>query len=82
VFGLGLQELFLVAVVLIIFVNPKDLPALFRKLGNLVRQMKELRESYLRGLQEAERDESPPRSGGDQPDRSDPASNQEGNNAR
>ena len=50
-FGLGLPELIIILVLVVIFVNPKEFPGLLRKAGKLVRQMKDMRESFKQSLQ-------------------------------
>lgn len=38
----------------VIFIRPEELPGFFRKFGALVRQMKETRDEFLRGLADDE----------------------------
>lgn len=39
-FGIGITEFIVIALVVIIFINPKDLPGFFRKLGKLYQTIK------------------------------------------
>ena len=39
-FGIGFSEIALIALILIVFIKPEDLPAFFRKLGRLYAQAK------------------------------------------
>jgi len=41
-FGIGLGELAVILVAIVILVNPKDLPALFRKAGRLWSELRSL----------------------------------------
>jgi Sec-independent protein translocase protein TatA len=56
VFGLGFVEILIIFLVLIIFINPKDLPKVFRRLGRLVRQLRDIRDSSLRYMRRVERE--------------------------
>ncbi len=49
-FGIGLPELVVIVVVFFIFMNPKQLPSFFRKLGKVFRQMRRMREDFLQSL--------------------------------
>jgi Tat protein translocase TatB subunit len=51
-FRIGLPEILIIIVVVIVFVNPKQLPGFFRKAGKFVQQMKEMRDSFKRSLEE------------------------------
>jgi Sec-independent protein translocase protein TatA len=55
-FGLGFFEIVVVFLVVIIFVNPKDLPRLFRRLGRVVRQLRDIRDSSMRYMRRIERE--------------------------
>jgi Sec-independent protein translocase protein TatA len=55
-FGIGLPELVIIILVVLVLVNPKDLPALARRLGALVRKLRDLRDGFARTLREAERE--------------------------
>ena len=44
-FGLGFVEILIIFLVVIIFINPKDLPKVFRRLGRLVQQLRDIRDS-------------------------------------
>ena len=41
IFGLGLPELIIIAVILLLFFGPKRLPSLFRSIGTSVRELKD-----------------------------------------
>jgi Tat protein translocase TatB subunit len=56
VFGLGFVEILIILLVAIVFINPKDLPKLFRRLGRLVRQLREIRDSSVRYMRRIERE--------------------------
>lgn len=51
---IGLPEIFLIILVIIIFVNPKEFPGLFRKVGKLFQQIKSMRETFTRGMKDFE----------------------------
>ena len=55
-FGLGFFEIVVVFLVVIIFVNPKDLPRAFRQFGRLVRQLRDIRDSSMRYMRRIERE--------------------------
>jgi Sec-independent protein translocase protein TatA len=55
-FGLGFVEILVIFLVAIIFINPKDLPKLFRRLGRLVGQLREIRDSSVRYMRRIERE--------------------------
>jgi Tat protein translocase TatB subunit len=55
-FGIGFAEILIILLVFIVLVNPKDLPRLFRWLGRLVRQLRELKDSSVRYLRKVERE--------------------------
>ena len=55
-FGLGFIEILVIFLAVIVFVNPKDLPAFFRKLGRVYGQIKDLRNKSVGYLQEIERE--------------------------
>jgi Tat protein translocase TatB subunit len=55
-FGLGFFEILIIFLVVIIFVNPKDLPKVFRRLGRLVRQLRDIRDSSVRYMRKIERE--------------------------
>jgi sec-independent protein translocase protein TatB len=56
VFGLGFVEILIILLVAIVFINPKDLPKLFRRLGRLVRQLRDIRDSSVRYMRRIERE--------------------------
>ena len=47
-FGIGIPEILIIALVAIIFLNPKDLPCLFRNLGKSYQQVKRMREDFMK----------------------------------
>ncbi len=55
-FGLGFIEILVIFLAVIVFVNPKDLPTFFRKLGRVYGQIKDLRNKSVEYLQEIERE--------------------------
>ena len=55
-FGLGFFEILVIFLVVIVFVNPKDLPKLFRRIGRLVRQLRDIRDSSVRYMRRIERE--------------------------
>jgi Tat protein translocase TatB subunit len=56
VFGLGFVEILIIFLVLIIFINPKDLPKVFRRVGRLVRQLRDIRDGSVRYMKRIERE--------------------------
>jgi Tat protein translocase TatB subunit len=52
VFRIGLPEILLILVVVVIFVNPKEFPGFFRKAGRFVQQMRDMRDTFKRSLDE------------------------------
>jgi Sec-independent protein translocase protein TatA len=55
-FGLGFVEILIIFLVVIIFINPKDLPKFFRRLGRLVQQLRDIRDSSVRYMRRIERE--------------------------
>jgi sec-independent protein translocase protein TatB len=55
-FGLGFFEILIIFLVVIIFINPKDLPKVFRRLGRLVRQLRDIRDSSMQYMRKIERE--------------------------
>jgi len=55
-FGLGFFEILIIFLVVIIFINPKDLPQVFRRLGRVVRQLREIRDSSVQYMKKIERE--------------------------
>lgn len=54
-FGLGFVEILVILLAAIIFINPKDLPKFFRRLGRLVRQLRDIRDGTVRYMRRIER---------------------------
>jgi sec-independent protein translocase protein TatB len=52
-FDLGWQEIFIIAVVTLIVVGPKDLPKLFKKAGNIVGNIKQVSREFFDKVNEA-----------------------------
>jgi Sec-independent protein translocase protein TatA len=50
VFGIGIPEILIIALVAIVFINPKDLPGLFRNLGKGYQQIRRMREDFMKGV--------------------------------
>ena len=55
-FGLGFFEILIIFLVAIVFINPKDLPKVFRRLGRLVRQLRDIRDSSVQYMRRIERE--------------------------
>ena len=53
---LGLSELFLVGIVALIIVGPKDLPKMFRVVGKYVGRAKEMARDFQRSFEDAARE--------------------------
>ena len=47
-FGIGIPEILIIALVAIVFLNPKDLPGLFRNVGKGYHQIRRMREDFLK----------------------------------
>ncbi|HEY9053271.1 MAG TPA: hypothetical protein VIO60_00490 [Rectinemataceae bacterium] len=71
-FGIGFSELAIIALVLVVFIRPDDLPAFFRKMGKIYGQLKRaygeitaVKDQFLRemdvaaALKEADKPENP-----------------------
>jgi len=56
-FGIGLQEIFIVLVVALLVVGPKRLPAFARGLGRALTQVSRLSHQFYRALTEAAEEE-------------------------
>jgi Sec-independent protein translocase protein TatA len=56
VFGLGFVEILIIFLALIIFINPKDLPKVFRRLGRVVQQLRDIRDSSVRYMRKIEKE--------------------------
>ncbi|UCF97991.1 MAG: hypothetical protein JSV89_00290 [Spirochaetaceae bacterium] len=55
-FGLGFFEILIILLVAIVFINPRDLPKFFRRLGRLVGQLRDIRDSSVRYMRRIERE--------------------------
>ena len=55
-FGLGFFEILIIFLVAIVFINPKDLPKVFRRLGRLVRQLRDIRDSSVQYMRKIEKE--------------------------
>ncbi len=55
-FGLGFFEILIIFLVMIVFINPKDLPKVFRRLGRLVRQLRDIRDSSVQYMRKIEKE--------------------------
>lgn len=55
-FGLGFFEILIIFLVVIIFVNPRDLPKVFRRIGRLLGQLRDIRDSSVRYMRRIERE--------------------------
>ena len=51
-FNVGLPEILIIILVVVVFVNPKEFPGFFRKVGKFVQQMKDMRETFTRSVEE------------------------------
>ncbi len=58
-FGIGFPELLVVFFAVLIFVNPKELPAVFRRLGRLVGQFRRWKRELMWTLNELEAESEP-----------------------
>ncbi len=55
-FNIGLPEILIIFIIVVIFVNPKELPGLFRKLGRGVQQIRRMREDFTQSLRDVQED--------------------------
>ncbi len=55
-FDLGMMEILVIGMVALIVVGPKDLPGLFRTVGNFVGKMKGMAREFQRSMDEAAKD--------------------------
>ena len=51
-FGIGLPELLIIGALILLFINPKDMPSMFRKIGRAVNEMRKMRESFLESVRD------------------------------
>ena len=58
-FDLGLTELLLIGIVALIVVGPKDLPMLFRKVGQFVGKARRMAREFTRAMDDAADDAGP-----------------------
>jgi sec-independent protein translocase protein TatB len=61
---IGLPEIFLIFLVALVFIHPKELPGLFRRAGSAYRKAMEMRREFTRTLEELEREAGRPPDGG------------------
>ena len=57
-FGIGIWELIVIAVICVVAVNPKDIPVLLRKAGKWYRELKDLSGSFSNAITNAVTEES------------------------
>ncbi len=55
-FGLGFFEILIIFLVVIIFVNPRDLPAFFRKVGRLYQQFRKIKNDSVQYIKDIEKE--------------------------
>jgi len=55
-FDLGMMEIFIIGIVALIVIGPKDLPGLFRTVGNFVGKMKGMAREFQRSMDSAAKD--------------------------
>ncbi len=55
-FDLGMMEIFIIGIVALIVIGPKDLPGLFRTVGNFVGKMKGMAREFQRSMDAAAKD--------------------------
>ena len=55
-FNIGLPELLIIILVVILFISPKQLPGLFRKVGRGVQQIRRMREEFTQSLRDVQED--------------------------
>ena len=53
-FQIGLPEIILIALVVLVLVNPKELPGMMRKLGRLAAGIRSMREGFLREMRDVD----------------------------
>jgi Sec-independent protein translocase protein TatA len=81
--GIGLPELIVIALVMVVFIRPEDLPAFFRSLGRLYAKAKKaydevsaIKDDFVRRVKAAASEEDSPAEpgSGDEPPRDPPES--------
>ena len=55
-FGLGFIEILIIFLVVIVFVNPKDLPKFFHKIGRLYQQIRVIRNKSVQYMKHIEQE--------------------------
>jgi len=55
-FDLGMMEIFIIGIVALIVIGPKDLPGLFRTVGNFIGKMKGMAREFQRSMDSAAKD--------------------------
>lgn len=56
-FGLGFWEIMVIFLVIVIFINPKDLPGFFNRVGKVYRNMRDMNRTIVHKLNEAGKEE-------------------------
>jgi Sec-independent protein translocase protein TatA len=55
-FGLGFIEILVIFLAVIVFINPKDLPKFFRKIGRLYQQIRDIRNKSVQYMKQIEQE--------------------------
>jgi sec-independent protein translocase protein TatB len=55
-FNIGLPEMLVIVFVVVLFVDPKQLPGLFRNIGKGVQQIRRMREEFTRSMRDVQND--------------------------
>ena len=55
-FGLGFIEILVIFLAVIVFINPKDLPKFFRKIGRLYQQIRDIRNKSVQYMKHIEQE--------------------------
>ena len=55
-FGLGFIEILIIFLAVIVFVNPKDLPKFFHKIGRLYQQIRDIRDKSVQYMKHIEQE--------------------------
>ena len=56
---IGVMELLIILLVALLFINPKDLPKLFRSIGRLYRRMRDMSDTLRRTVSSFEEEPKP-----------------------